>query len=527
MSDPVIRPTSGEEPQPIVIHPEPHGAERRSFRDRRANALPVPTVLVERPPVPSEPASVPAEAAVPVQRRAVSLDALRGLFLISMTLGFTIASTGLPEWMYHRQFPPPGDRMVDVAGISWRDLAYGAFLFTMAAALPLTLSRRIQKGDTEIAIFWGALKRYGMLLLFGLLVAHANTFFTGYTQTARAIAIAGFGVMALVYTRPRPEWNQDRWRLIRRAGLVLAIAFLALSPLAYGQTFSFERIDGIIVGLAFASISGSILWYLTRDQFGIRVAVLGVAVALYLGARGGGWIGEWWWSSPAPWAFSPSRLALLTIVVPGLMAGDVLLRWMRAPDEPERQPAWSRGRVLLLAGLTAAITPVIVVGLYNRQVLLTTQLAIAAIAMGLFVVRTPATPTERMLRALFVWGALWLATGLFLEPAEGGIRKTPETLSYFFTSAGTTTMLLVSLTALTEVLDVRRGMRVLTDVGTNPLLAYVLFTVLLNSALELIPAARPLLRGSPAETLLRSALEVAIVVLIVRAASRRRIYWRT
>lgn len=513
------------EPQPIVVHPEPHGVERRSWRDRRAHQLPMPAPSDTSPA--EEPTIAPVEAATSPTRRAVSLDALRGLFLISMTLGFTIASTGLPDWMYHRQFPPPGDTLVDIPGISWRDLAYGAFLFTMAAALPITLSRKIDRGETEIGIFWGALKRYGLLLLFALLVGHSNTFFTGYTQTARLLALAGFVVMAMVYTRPRPDWSPGLWRAVRVAGFVLAAAFLLLSPLAYDSTFSVERIDAIIVGLAFAAVSGSVLWYLTRDRIDLRLGVLAVAVALYLGARGNGWIQQWWWNSPAPWAFSPSKLTLLTIVVPGTIAGDLVLRWLRSPDDAATVPAWTRGRVALLATIAALITPLIVVGMYHRQVQLTTQVALVLIGAGLFVVRGPVTRTERLLRGLFLWGAVWTALGLFLEPAEGGIRKTPETLSYFFISAGTTTMLLAFLTALTDALQVRRGIRILTDVGHNPLLAYVLFTVFLNSLLELIPAARPVLRGSPIQTLLRSALEVAVVLLIVRVATRRRVYWRT
>src|SRR6185503_3665405 len=99
---------------------------------------------------------------------------LRGLFLISMTAGFTIYSERLPAWMYHRQFPPPGDVAVNIPGISWRDLAYAAFLFTMAAALPLTLSRRVEKGETEIGIVVASVRRYAIPLFFALLIAHAN-----------------------------------------------------------------------------------------------------------------------------------------------------------------------------------------------------------------------------------------------------------------------------------------------------------------------------------------------------------------
>src|SRR6185437_9749481 len=121
-------------------------------------------------------------------KRASALDALRGLFLVSMTFGFTISNTHLPLWMYHRQFPPTSDLPVNVAGISWRDLTYVSFMFTMATALPLTLTRRIDKGETELGIIFASLRRYGMLMVYGLLLAHSNTFFLGYTQPARVLS---------------------------------------------------------------------------------------------------------------------------------------------------------------------------------------------------------------------------------------------------------------------------------------------------------------------------------------------------
>lgn len=524
---------SRDSEQPIVIHPPIHG-------DADSGVAESPRVRVQtrsigrraedyaRASDGAEPSAPPPELASQDPRRAFALDALRGLFLISMTMGFAIGSEHLPLWMYHRQMPPPGDKIVDVAGISWRDLAYGAFLFTMAAALPLTFSKRIDKGETEIAIVMAALKRYGMLLFYALLVAHSNTYFLGYTQVARVLALVGFVIMALVFTRRRRDWDEGRYRIANRAGWVLAIAFLALSPLLYGKSFTFTRIDDIIAGLAFASLTGIIIWYFTRDNLPARFAVLAIAVAMYLGAKGDGWVATWWWDWPAPWAFEASRFTLLTVVIPGTIAGDLILRWMRSSrDEHEAPATWTRARFGTLSVLTALVPPVIVVGMYNRWVAETFQVILAIIVAGLFATAKPRTPLERLLRSLFVWASLWLVIGLLVEPFEGGIRKVPDTLSYFFTVTGTTMMLLVMLTSIIDALHRRKWVNALIDVGHNPLLTYVLYTVLINSALELIPPLRDALNGSPWTSVLRSALEVVAVVLIVRAVSRRRIYWRT
>lgn len=512
---------------PIVIHGPVHGVVDPvvpAAEEPQAPApLPVPTVLVQQDSAP-EPA--PTERVASATKRAFSVDALRGLFLVLMTLGFTLRGDGYPLWMYHRQMPPPDYSVVEIAGIAWRDLAYGAFLFTMAAALPLTLSRRIAKGETEVATILAALKRYGMLLLFALLIGHSNGYFIGYTQTARGIAVAGFVVMALLFTRRREDWNETAFTWVRRLGWVAAIGFLLASPLLYGRAFDPTRIDDIIVGLAVASLAASVIWYFTRDNIPARLAVLGGCVALYLGARQEGWIQSWWYASPAPWAFTPSMLGLMTVVLPGTIAGDMVLRWMRS-EEPAPVASWTRMRATTLALLCLSLTPIVVIGAYTRAVAPMTQLVLGLLAAGLFLTARPVTATERMLRSLFIWGALWLTFGLFMEPFEGGMKKVPETLSYFFTIAGLTTTLLVALAVLIDVLGAKKLARPLIDVGHNPLLAYVLFTVLINSILEMIVPMRGFMRDTVALSFARSVLTTAAVVAIVGVISRRKIYWRT
>ncbi|HEY6218512.1 MAG TPA: DUF5009 domain-containing protein [Gemmatimonadaceae bacterium] len=468
----------------------------------------------------------PPELAAGESRRAFGLDALRGLFLISMTLGFTLGSNHLPLWMYHRQFPFGTETPVDQPGISWRDLAYASFLFTMAAALPLTLSRRIEKGAVEIDIITASLRRYGLLLVYALLIGHSNTFFLGYTQPARILSIVGFGLMAMIFTRRRPDWDPKKFAMINRAGWALAVVFLALTPLTYGKQFSFDRIDDIIAGLAFASLFGSLIWYFTRTNLTARLAVLGVCLAAFLGAKGDGWVSQWWWDSPFSWAFSPSRFVLMATVIPGTIVGDLILRWMRSSSD-QVAPSWSSARLGGLIALAVAFTPVITVAMYNRQVQLGTLLAMGMLAGGFFLVADPQTATERLLRSLFLWATCWMLIGLFVEPFDGGIRKVPDNLSYYFTVTGTTSMLLVALVAIVDGLKRQRWVATLVDVGHNPLLCYVLFTVFLNPLSELVPAVRDMSLDNMAVQATRSIIELSLVIAAVRWMSRRRIYWRT
>jgi hypothetical protein len=396
----------------------------------------------------------------------------------------------------------------------------------MAAALPLTMSRKMDKGALEIQILLAAVKRWALLFFYALLIGHSNTYFLGYTQTARVLSIIGFVVMAMVFTRRRSDWDEGKYKIVNRAGWLLAIAFLALTPMTYGKTFSFDRNDDIIVGLAFASFIGIVLWYFTRENLQARLAALGVAMALYLGAKGDGWISQWWWDAKLPWLFSPQRLVLLAVVVPGTIMGDIILRWIRSPEDNDGVPGWSRLRLGGLTLLTLAFTPLVTVGMYNRWVGLTTLLCAAMLAGGAFLIHAPVTATERMMRSMFIWAGIWLMLGLFLDPFENGIRKIPDTLSYFFTITGTTSMLLIALTGIVDGLRHRKWVSVFVDLGHNPLMLYVMYTILINSTLELIPPLRGVLRGSFGEAMVRSLLSVGLVILIVRTMSRKRIFWR-
>ena len=67
----------------------------------------------------------------------------------------------------------------------------------------------------------------------------------------------------------------------------------------------------------------------------------------------------------------------------------------------------------------------------------------------------------------------------------------------------------------------------LIDVGHNPLMMYVMLSIGITAVLEMIAPLRGVMRDTPWMSVGRSAIETALAVLIVRFASRRRVYWRT
>ena len=78
--------------------------------------------------------------------RADSIDLLRGLAIVGMVLsGQMLWHSDLPAWLFHAQLPPPDFRFdPSVPGITWVDLVFPFFLFSMGAAFPLAMRRRLE-----------------------------------------------------------------------------------------------------------------------------------------------------------------------------------------------------------------------------------------------------------------------------------------------------------------------------------------------------------------------------------------------
>ena len=87
--------------------------------------------------------------------------------------------------------------------------------------------------------------------------------------------------------------------------------------------------------------------------------------------------------------------------------------------------------------------------------------------------------------------------------------------------------MLVAMTALVDGVKRRNWVHALIDVGQNPLLGYVLFTLFLNPLLEMIAPLRGVLEGSPATSVARSAIATVLVVAAVRYVTHARVFWRT
>ena len=156
-----------------------------------------------------------------------------------------------------------------------------------------------------------------------------------------------------------------------------------------------------------------------------------------------------------------------------------------------------------------------------------TAIAFAGLSgLGLLLVSRARTDREKILATLFRWSAALLVAGALIEPLGSGIKKDPQTLSYLVATTGISLVLLIVALIGVHVLKLaRRGTRLLVEVGQNPLIAYVAFTMFFNNIAWLIVFPRWQPQG-PGQVVLVSLIFTALTALIAAVATRKRIFWR-
>ncbi len=406
--------------------------------------------------------------------RFLPLDALRGWSIFMMILSSAIPFGVLPAWMYHAQVPPPAHTFVPtIPGITWVDLVFPFFLFTMGAAIPFALQRRVSRGDPEWKIIRSLIVRGVLLAGFALFDEHIRPYRLSSAPDASTwgMALVGFLLLFPMFAAFPKHWPEGRRRIIRAGGWALAVASMALVRYPDGSGFLLGRSDIIILVLANVAVFGGIIWLSTRASHMHRWAVLGVLLALRLSSGTEGWVHDLWNMSPVPELFRFEFLKYLFIVVPGSIVGDHLLAWSRRHPDDEVS-TWTRSTWLVGLPILFATTIVAVVGLFARWLLPTVVLEIGLVSVLWWVYRRPGSEMERTVRQVVMLGSYLILLGLCLEAFEGGIKKDHSTLSYYTLTAGLATHVLVGMWILFEIFEVRTGFRMLIEGGQNPLVAY-------------------------------------------------------
>lgn len=264
--------------------------------------------------------------------RAHALDALRGYAIITMVLSAMEAFSVLPRWMYHAQVPPP-DHVFDptIYGITWVDIIFPFFLFSMGAAIPLSLGRQHAKGESIMKLTWKTVQRWVKLTFFAIFIIHAFPFMLGYEQEwmRYAMPIFFFILLCLMFM-PNPfGLSPYKARAITWSAYLVAVGFMLLQPYAGGAPFRLTDSDCIMLILANVSLTGSIIYLLTIGHPLRRLALLPFLVALFMAAHtANSWPAQLIHISWLPWLYLPAYQEYLLIIIPGTVAGEWIAQWL-------------------------------------------------------------------------------------------------------------------------------------------------------------------------------------------------------
>lgn len=264
--------------------------------------------------------------------RAHALDALRGYAIITMVLSAMEAFSVLPRWMYHAQVPPP-DHVFDptIYGITWVDIIFPFFLFSMGAAIPLSLGRQHAKGESITKLTWKTIQRWVKLTFFAIFIIHAFPFMLGYEQEwmRYAMPIFFFLLLCLMFM-PNPfGLSPYKARTITWSAYLVAVGFMLLQPYVGGAPFRLADSDCIMLILANVSLTGSIIYLLTIGHPLRRLALLPFLIALFMAAHtANSWPAQLIHTSWLPWLYLPAYQEYLLIIIPGTVAGEWIAQWL-------------------------------------------------------------------------------------------------------------------------------------------------------------------------------------------------------
>jgi len=440
--------------------------------------------------------------------------------------------------MYHAQEPPPHFEWIGtLPGISWVDLVFPFFLFAMGAAFPLSLSRRMENKTPTWKLLVFILERGFLLGFFALFVQAIRPYTMSNHPTTATwfIALLGFFIFFPILTRLPEAWPGFVKICIRASGWVAAIIFCVFVRYPDGSGFELTRSDIIIVVLTNMAVFGSLIWMFTRLNLLARLGVLGIVFAIRLSNMPQpteGWVHDLWMASPLPWIYHLYYLQYLCIVIPGTIAGDLILQWTRrstTPDKMSVSVSWSFTQYIFILLNMVVLLLVVLIGLKARWLIEATLLAFALCFIGWMLLQKPLNETERLYQKLFNWAIYWLVLGLVFEPYEGGIKKDHPTLSYYFVTSGLAICVFIGFSIMIDVWQQKRGLRLLIDNGQNPMIAYAGINNFITPVLALIGADNLLTNfaTSPWLGFWKGVIITLLMAITVSVLTRRKIFWRT
>ena len=454
-------------------------------------------------------------------KRIITIDILRGITIFAMILCANIGyNSDLPAWMFHGQTPPPTYAFnPDVPGITWVDLVFPFFLFTMGAAFPLAMRKRLEGGTSRWEVTGSLFKRWLTLTIFAIVLG--NAYQIGASPRPAIVkgifSIATWAVMFMSLVRIKDE---RKCKLINNAGMFLLIAMAVLGTDYMGLKLSRWNSDIIIMILANIAIFGGLIWMLTKDSIRLRWLILLFIIAIKALSSYMPEVLSWVPSMGSiGWFFSWGFLQYLVIAIAGSIVGDKLLEHSRSGASVEIDACHLGAGAIALAAMLVQLW-----GLFTRHIL--ADFVISAVLGAAFIALT--FKRRNIMTWLGYFGFAFMLVGIIFDPIDGGITKDHCNLSYMLTTTGMTALTGAFVLALELKWQIKgRG---LSGSGQNPMLAYTVTSFFTGPILTMCGITAwldAISVGSPFWGVVRGLVFTLLMVAVTCFFTRKKLFWRS
>lgn len=443
-----------------------------------------------------------------MSKRIQAIDMIRGLSIIGMVFCSAFSwDSGLPAFMFHCQEPPPDHIFSpETRGITWVDLVFPFFLFSMGAAFPAALGKKLDKGIRPSKVALGLVRRWITLVLFSLVLGNSGKIFASQApEIVKGILIV-CGWFALFASLVR---TSRRW--VNPSGYALILGLFLLEALTFKVEPSLHSSDIIILILAWMALFGGLVWMLTRNNRPLRALVFAFvlavkALASYTPVFSGVTVPEC-----IGWLFNWNFCQYLLIVIPATFIGELLLR------DKGNDPVGPAAYIPIAAVLTQLW------GLFTRNVAADFGITVALAFAYVLLIRHK--PGKSGITALA--GFALLVAGIAFDPLDGGIAKDYCNISYLLCTGGMACLVTSSFTALENK---GSGGGILSLCGQNPMIAYTIVSGFISPALYacgLLGLLDSLGTGNIFWGLTRGVVITSAMCLCTAFFTKKKIFWRS
>lgn len=460
--------------------------------------------------------------------RIASIDMIRGIAIIGMVMSGNIGYySNLPAWMFHAQTPPPTYAFNPaVAGITWVDLVFPFFIFSLGAALPFAMRKRLENGMSRWNAAGGLVKRWLILAAFAIGLGNAYVLL-GSTQPAWQVNLMLLGLWAAMFLAlvriNIPSGKTCMKHLgtaINLCGVAMVIMAGVIAVKHFGIVLDKDRSDIIILILSNTAIEGGLIWMLTKDNIRSRWLIFLLIAAFKAvdtyAPQALSFVPS---CSAVNWFFSWDWMQYLLIVIPGSIIGDAILKHTRSGEPLNFDKKDITAGFVALAAVLVQLW-----GLFTRHI--PADFIISAVAAAAFIALTWKKKNVYTLTAWIGFGLM--LTGIIFDPIDGGIAKDYCNLSYLFTTGGMAALVTAFLLMLETRFNVKG--KFLAGVGQNPMLAYAVTIFLIDPILSFLgirPLMGELAQGSPFWGATQGIIITGLTMLVTYVFTRLKLFWRS